>query len=264
MYLSAITVELNDSHSLSFNEFSVLLNQRCPGLKAQQDIVTNYDHNRFMITGFNPRSSLAIAELARLYNLTILRLDLTFCSPVTADLIARAEYLEYMSVKKRLHNHLTHIKYRGHYLETTRFDTRSFEMGAEKSDKQLFIRDKTDDPAPIPALQIVWRLRGHHARAAWQWVLLTDPGELQEGIDLAFCAATNTFLGPDWFHLGHDQRASLQKEAKPVKPKSKEDWQALVKEAVSIIIRENMEYNAYQVEAVMTDFIAHELGLTTK
>jgi len=224
MYLSAFTVEINNQHSLTFQEFSTLLNQRASGLQQQRDIAVNFDKERFMITGLTPRAARAIAELTRLYNLTVLRMDLTFCAPVTNDHQARAEYLEWLSVKKRLHNHLETIKYRGHYLETTRFQTRSFEMGAEKSDKQLFVRDRTDEPGSVPALQIVWRLRAHHAKAAWQWILLTDPGELQEGIDLAFCAATNTFLGPDWFHLGHDQRATLQKEAKPEKPKAQPDW----------------------------------------
>jgi hypothetical protein len=255
MYLSAITVEINQQHSLTFQEFSTLLNQRCAGLQQQRDLAINYDKDRFMISGLTPKASQPIAELARIYNLTILRLDLTFCEVVSEFQQDRAKWLDWEAMKKRLHSHLETIKYRGHYLQTTRFDVRSFEMGAEKSDKQLFLRDRTDPPASVPALQIVWRLRGHHARAAWQWVYLAEPSEVKEGIDLAFCAATNTFLGPDWFHLGHDQRASLQKEAKPAKPKAEPDWHQYIDMAFEILRKKPGASEPFDTCTLISDYV---------
>lgn len=222
MYISRITVQLDTHRDLTFADFHTLVNAHTPGLQLDRDIITNpMGQGGFYITGANERASRAMATMALDYNIPVVRIDLSFCSPVAPGIIERASYLEYAFQKERLIAHLAKQKYNGNAGERTRFDIHYFVVGGEKSIKQLELSDHTNPPEEIEALQIVWRLRNTWAKEAWTWI--EKATDYQTGVDNAFCAATNFFLGPDFFHLGHNQEVYFVRTAEE-KPKPVEDW----------------------------------------
>lgn len=238
MYLSRITICLDTTDKFTFQDFHTLINVESPGLQLDRDVITNLSQSEgIYVTGVNPRAARAIARQAYSYNLPVVRLDLTFTGPCLPEVVDRAEYLDANWQTTRLKKHLADLKYRGGTRDFTRFDVHCFTMGGDKAVKQLEIRDKTESPVPIPALEIVWRLRNNWAKEAWTFVQKSD--NLDRGIDNAFCAATNSFLGPDWFHLGHNQELFLDRSANSVlTEKPKKDWRLMLEQACKLALTE--------------------------
>lgn len=231
MFISRITVQLDTHNGLTFADFHNLLNVSSPGLQLDRDIITNPNATQgFYITGTNPRASRAIGLQALHYNIPVVRCDITFLSVVDDKQVERAEYLDYAVQRERLKKHLHDQKYQGLVRDFTRFDVAYFVMGGDKSVKQLELSNCTEAPIPVKALQIVWRLRNNWAKEAWSFVQRS--GDIQEGVDNAFCATTNAFLGPDWFHLGHNQELFLDRHANSTpKEVAPPDWRLLIDRA---------------------------------
>lgn len=259
MYIHKLTVGLSEQHNLTYKSFHELLNHRSPGLRMEQDIVTNSNAKAgFLITGLNPKSAEAIGLIAREYNLEIVSLDIAFVSPVAHSTIARAEYLDYHFQVERLKKHLSDQKYVGNHGSYTHFGIHHYAMGAEKSIKQLLLQDKISPPGEVEALQIVWRLRQGWAKEAWSYIQKADTYDL--GIDLGFMAATNTFLGPDWFQLGHDQRVILTRISKPVVQKPvEEDWRVHIDRALKCFGKNQTD--PYEVLDLIAEYISHAYAL---
>jgi len=237
MYISRLTIQLDTHNGLTFADFHNLLNVNSPGLQLDRDIITNPNATQgFYITGTNPRACRAIATQALHYNIPIVRCDLTFLSVVDGVQAERALYLDYAFQKDRLKKHLHDQKYQGSLRDFTRFDVAYFLMGGDKSVKQLELTGYTDAPVPVKALQITWRLRNNWAKEAWSFIL--KAGDLQEGVDNAFCATTNAFLGPDWFMLGHNQELFLDRNANsPAREPIKKDWRVMVVQACEMAMQ---------------------------
>jgi hypothetical protein len=250
MYISRITISLDTHKDLTFADFHNLVNAHTPGLKLDRDIITNpLAGVGFYVTGVNPRACRAIAVMALDYNIPVVRLDLTFCSPVSDAVKERSRYLEYGFQKERLVAHLAATKYNGGSGEHTRFDTHYFQVGGDKAIKQLEIADHTVPPEEIEALTIVWRLRNSWAKEGWS--IIQHSSDYQEGVDNSFCAATNFFLGPDFFHLGHNQELFFNRQAVE-KPKPVKDWRLMLDEVCKVYEAEQTQF--FDVYDLITDF----------
>jgi hypothetical protein len=230
-----MTIVLDTQQKLTFQDFHTLVNSHTPGLKLDRDIITNPNPVQgFYISTTNPRASRAVATVAKEYNLEVVRVDLTSTTIIEPDLIGRVEYLDYEFTKTRLLKHLKDTKNQSLPEEKTRFDVKHLFVGGDKAIKQLEISDHTEAPEPVPAIEIVWRLRNVWAKQAWMWILKAS--DLQEGVDNAFAAATNFYLGPDWFHLGHNQNIFFEPTITP-KAKPPEDWTLALEKACKLAVK---------------------------
>lgn len=213
--LVGITIRLDDKSNLSFHSFHELANKSYPGLKAGVDLVYNQSDAHY-VTGNGPAASLAVAHIAKSYNLEVSRLVLEMQANPDPGLLDRYDPTWFAQSIEYAEKWFRKNKPRSSWNHDPKAIPQLWEVGTRTS--VAYLRITAD-------FRYVWYVRKETAKAAWAFIQLDRNGEL-DGFARAFNAITATLASNKvfGFELPGDDRLQLRKKDEVPTEKDFDAW----------------------------------------